>query len=319
MAYKQPSPIAVVEGGTGATSLTDHGVLVGSGAAAITALAVGTDGQVLVGSTGADPVFSTLTSSDNLLTLTGGAGTLDITSNQAVSSSAVLTDFAVVCGNGGSRGVQSIAGVGTSGQVLTSNGAGALPTFQAPAVDGPGSSTDNALARWSGTGGNTLQDSTVIVTDNGEMTNASQPAFLAYLGSTDSNASGDLTIYTLGATTALTEVYDQNGDFVTTGTFTAPVTGRYTLFAQFYITGGTGITGCDARIVTSNRTYVSSCDGLPGAAGRTAVIQQVFAMADMDASDTATFTVLTADTGGKIDDVIGSGSPFSYCYGVLQT
>ena len=41
------------------------------------------------------------------------------------------TAYAVVCGGTTSTGnLQSIASVGTSGQVLTSNGAGALPTFQ---------------------------------------------------------------------------------------------------------------------------------------------------------------------------------------------
>ena len=42
-----------------------------------------------------------------------------------------LTTYAVLCGGTTSTGVvQSIASVGTAGQVLTSNGAGALPTFQ---------------------------------------------------------------------------------------------------------------------------------------------------------------------------------------------
>jgi hypothetical protein len=41
------------------------------------------------------------------------------------------TVYAVLCGGTSTTGpVQSIAGVGTSGQLLTSNGAGALPTFQ---------------------------------------------------------------------------------------------------------------------------------------------------------------------------------------------
>lgn len=44
------------------------------------------------------------------------------------------TSYAVLCGGTtATGGVQSIAGVGTSGQVLTSNGASALPTFQAAA------------------------------------------------------------------------------------------------------------------------------------------------------------------------------------------
>lgn len=43
------------------------------------------------------------------------------------------TAYAVLCGGTTSTGAQqSIASVGTSGQVLTSNGAGALPTFQTP-------------------------------------------------------------------------------------------------------------------------------------------------------------------------------------------
>ena len=55
---------------------TAHGVLVGAGTdTAITALAVGTDGQVLVGSSAADPVFATL-SSTGTIAFTPGAGTL---------------------------------------------------------------------------------------------------------------------------------------------------------------------------------------------------------------------------------------------------
>jgi hypothetical protein len=47
------------------------------------------------------------------------------------------TAYAVLCGGTtGTGAFQSIAGVGTSGQVLTSNGASALPTFQAAASSG---------------------------------------------------------------------------------------------------------------------------------------------------------------------------------------
>jgi hypothetical protein len=47
------------------------------------------------------------------------------------------TAYAVLCGGTTSTGaVQSVASVGTAGQVLTSNGAGALPTFQTPAAGG---------------------------------------------------------------------------------------------------------------------------------------------------------------------------------------
>lgn len=55
-----------------------------------------------------------------------------MTVSQGGQGNASLTAFAVVCGGSGTTTpLQSIASVGTSGQVLTSNGAGALPTFQA--------------------------------------------------------------------------------------------------------------------------------------------------------------------------------------------
>lgn len=50
--------LTVPNGGLGAATLTDHGILVGSGVAAVDALAVGDTGTVLVGASGADPIFS---------------------------------------------------------------------------------------------------------------------------------------------------------------------------------------------------------------------------------------------------------------------
>jgi hypothetical protein len=73
--------LVVANGGTGATSLTDHGILLGSGTAAITATAVPANGQLLIGSTGVDPVLASLTSSASTIGIVGGAGTLDIDLN----------------------------------------------------------------------------------------------------------------------------------------------------------------------------------------------------------------------------------------------
>lgn len=58
---------------------TNHAVFVGRGSnVAATTLGVGTNGQLLCGSTGADPAFTTLTSSASTLTYTPGAHTLNI-------------------------------------------------------------------------------------------------------------------------------------------------------------------------------------------------------------------------------------------------
>jgi len=80
MGYLRISPMPVDEGGTGAATLTDHGVLLGSGTGAITPLAAMTNGQLVVGSTGADPVVASLTAGSNI-TITPGAGSITIASS----------------------------------------------------------------------------------------------------------------------------------------------------------------------------------------------------------------------------------------------
>ncbi|WP_157661683.1 hypothetical protein [Burkholderia ubonensis] len=53
------TPLSVAQGGIGRATLTAHGVLIGEGTGAINQTAAGTTGQVLIGSTGADPSFGT--------------------------------------------------------------------------------------------------------------------------------------------------------------------------------------------------------------------------------------------------------------------
>lgn len=82
--------------------------------------------------------------------------------------------YAVITGGTTSTNpLQSVASVGTAGQVLTSNGAGALPSFQTNAggdVTGPASSTDEAVARFDGITGKLIQNSVVLITDLGVVT-----------------------------------------------------------------------------------------------------------------------------------------------------
>lgn len=76
-AINTSNPIGVASGGTGLATLTAHSVQVGNGTSAITQLAVGTNGQLLIASTGADPVFATLGAGTGITT-SAGAGTLTI-------------------------------------------------------------------------------------------------------------------------------------------------------------------------------------------------------------------------------------------------
>lgn len=57
---------------------TNHAVQVGNATGQFTDLAVGTNGQVLLGSTGANPAFATLTSTANTITYTTGPATLNL-------------------------------------------------------------------------------------------------------------------------------------------------------------------------------------------------------------------------------------------------
>ncbi len=83
--------LGVANGGTGATTLTDGGILLGSGVGAITATAQPTDGQLLVGTTGSDPVLATLTGGTGI-TVTNGAGAITITNSSPGGSTTFTID-----------------------------------------------------------------------------------------------------------------------------------------------------------------------------------------------------------------------------------
>lgn len=77
-------PVPVTKGGTGAVSLTDGGILLGSGIGAITALGQAGNGEIPIGSVGADPVIAAILGTANEITVTNGAGSI-ILSLPAVS------------------------------------------------------------------------------------------------------------------------------------------------------------------------------------------------------------------------------------------
>lgn len=84
--------LGVDQGGTGASTLTDHGVLLGSGTDPITALGAMTDGQLVIGKTGADPVVASITDGEGITT-TAGAGTLTIACEDASTSNKGVTVY----------------------------------------------------------------------------------------------------------------------------------------------------------------------------------------------------------------------------------
>lgn len=72
------NPLPASQGGTGIASPTLHSLIVGGGATSYTQLGVATNGQLPIGSTGADPVLANITSLNSSVTVTNGAGSIDL-------------------------------------------------------------------------------------------------------------------------------------------------------------------------------------------------------------------------------------------------
>lgn len=106
--------LSVARGGTGLAAITAHDLIIGNGTSAATLLAPSATSGVPLISQGAssDPAYGTA--------VVGGGGTGNTT----------FTAYSVLCAGTTATGAfQNVSGVGTSGQVLQSNGAAALPTW----------------------------------------------------------------------------------------------------------------------------------------------------------------------------------------------
>jgi len=77
--------LAVGSGGTGQTSLTDGGILLGSGTGAISATAVLGNGELLIGDASGDPTVATLTAGDGI-DITDGSGSITIAAEESSAS-----------------------------------------------------------------------------------------------------------------------------------------------------------------------------------------------------------------------------------------
>jgi len=90
----------VSEGGTGVSTLTSHGILMGNGAGDIQATAEPTDGQILIGKTGDFPQLASLTAGAGI-SVTPGAGTITIANTSTgMAWTAVTVDAVLVVNTG---------------------------------------------------------------------------------------------------------------------------------------------------------------------------------------------------------------------------
>jgi hypothetical protein len=158
------SVISSTYGGTGLSNPTAHGIMIGEGSSAMTPIVL-SSGQILVGSTGIDPVATAINSGTGILVANGagsitvslvtpvavtngGTGLSSTTINQFLYSSANNTIAGLATSNNGtlvtsSTGVPSIlAGPGTTGQIFQSNAA-AAPSFSTASY--PSTTTVNQI------------------------------------------------------------------------------------------------------------------------------------------------------------------------------
>jgi hypothetical protein len=89
LSYALSTPVSVANGGTGAGTFTAHSILLGEGTSAFTALGAATNGQLPIGSTGADPVLATITAGTGVSVVNSAGG---ITIN-AVGSGVTWNDI----------------------------------------------------------------------------------------------------------------------------------------------------------------------------------------------------------------------------------
>lgn len=113
-------PIEVANGGTGASSITANGVVIGAGTSAVTASTL-TDGQLLIGSTGNAPATATLTAGTHV-TINNSAGGIEIVADdQGVAYQAITASQSAANGEG-----YIIDGAGTLTVTLPTDGSSSI-------------------------------------------------------------------------------------------------------------------------------------------------------------------------------------------------
>lgn len=131
--------LAVADGGTGASTFTSNGVLIGNGTSAITATAAGTTGQVLVGNTGGAPSWATL-SGIGVTSFSGG--TTGLTPSTGTTGAITLAGTLNVA-NGGT-GATSLS----SGYLVKGNGTSAVSAsmiYDTGTIVGIGTTAPNGI------------------------------------------------------------------------------------------------------------------------------------------------------------------------------
>lgn len=115
--------LPIANGGTGVTTLGTNSFFYSNGLGALTTLAFGTNGQIMIGRTGLAPVMANLTAGSNV-SITNGSGTITIAASLATLTNTVnaagynIYGLGWLSGDTGNRGLK----VNTTGQVFVGSG-----------------------------------------------------------------------------------------------------------------------------------------------------------------------------------------------------
>lgn len=232
------------------------------------------------------------TNSTSTTTVQSGSGALNITSTNGAQTH-----------NSGTGAM----GISTDASATTVN----IATGAAAKTVSLGSTNStSSLALKFGTSDFSMASATgniMVALDTGEITYPLQPAFFAYAASSQTNVTGDGTLYTC---TFTTEVFDQNSDFDGTSTFTAPVTGKYFFNSVVYLG--------DLVVANTARLTIVTTGGTAQPYYEKAVAQDTGFLGmngnfffSMTAGDTCVVKVFS-NGGTKIVDVVGAAAPPFY-------
>ena len=201
---------------------------------------------------------------------------------------------------------------GTSGYVLTAQGAGTTPIWAAASggVTGPVSSTNNAIATWNGTGGTALlSPPSPLVSSAGIMTNPAQPAFNANLTNNASNVTGNGATYTISSWG--TVYFDQASNFnASTGVFTAPATGKYQFNFIILISSTTIASALNATLNYNSGSVMYTAQSARTASNANLSANGNFIIA-MNSGDTVVLQATAYGESANTDEVYGPQTYFS--------
>lgn len=198
----------------------------------------------------------------------------------------------------------SVLGAGASGDValrIGRNFGGLTPYFMV-GIDNSETGDPLVFAH----GSSLASNIDLKIHNTGEVLKPKTPAFFSYLYSTQSNVTGNGTVYKIICNT---ENFDQGGNYnTTTGEFISPHSYKYLFICSVTFTGILSATLGEIRLVTSNKTYylMKARPSVMVASNTKYLTFTGSVVVDMDAADTAYFDIKLSGEASDVIDIIGS-------------